>query len=83
MPTPSRRRPYGWDLDPETASDADDFNAKLSVLKEMISHHAHEEEEHRPQNDDCRKSQQNELAPSGQQPFAASDHGDEDGHPVE
>lgn len=30
-------------LDP--AEDADEFNAKLSVLKENVSHHAHEEEE--------------------------------------
>jgi hemerythrin superfamily protein len=31
------------DLDPER--DADEFDAKISVLKEQISHHAHEEEE--------------------------------------
>jgi len=30
-------------LDPHT--DADDFDAKISVLKEQVSHHAHEEEE--------------------------------------
>jgi Trp operon repressor len=31
------------ELDPE--DDADEFDAKLSVLKENVSHHAHEEEE--------------------------------------
>ena len=31
------------DLDPE--DDEDEFEAKLSVLKEQVSHHAHEEEE--------------------------------------
>jgi len=30
-------------LDPE--ADADEFDAKISVLKEQVSHHAHEEEE--------------------------------------
>ena len=31
------------ELDPD--SDSDEFDAKLSVLKEQVSHHAHEEEE--------------------------------------
>jgi hypothetical protein len=32
-------------LDPASASDRETFDAKLSVLKESVSHHAHEEEE--------------------------------------
>jgi hemerythrin superfamily protein len=33
------------DLDPSNEADKDTFDAKLSVLKESVSHHAHEEEE--------------------------------------
>jgi hypothetical protein len=33
------------ELDPDDPDDADEFDAKLSVLKESLSHHAHEEEE--------------------------------------
>jgi hemerythrin-like domain-containing protein len=33
------------DLDPDAGSDAETFCAKLGVLEDLISHHAHEEEE--------------------------------------
>ena len=33
------------DLDPDDEDDEDEFDAKLSVLKEQVSHHAHKEEE--------------------------------------
>lgn len=33
------------ELDPDDEQDEEVFNAKLGVLKDMISHHAHEEEE--------------------------------------
>jgi Trp operon repressor len=34
-------------LELDLEADADEFDAKLSVLKENVSHHAHEEEEHK------------------------------------
>jgi hemerythrin superfamily protein len=33
------------ELDPEDEDEADEFEAKLSLLKEQLTHHAHEEEE--------------------------------------